>query len=53
MGTDHHADTPAPEDHKVQEMLASETGARHPAGFPRTLLWAVPLLWSLFQLWYA
>lgn len=32
----------------------ADTGARAPTGkIPRTLLFAIPLMWSLFQLWYA
>jgi TRAP transporter 4TM/12TM fusion protein len=44
--------TTPPQD--VQEMVAqADTGARSPKGMPGTILWFVPLLWSLFQLWYA
>ena len=31
----------------------ADSGARHPVGLPGKALFAVPLLWSLFQLWYA
>ncbi|HEX9585637.1 MAG TPA: TRAP transporter permease [Gammaproteobacteria bacterium] len=37
----------------LDEMLASETGGRAPAGASRHVLIFVPLVWSLFQLWYA
>ncbi|MGI9333301.1 MAG: TRAP transporter permease [Gammaproteobacteria bacterium] len=38
----------------VEQMLAIETGARHPTGaLPRQMLVWVPIVWSLFQLWYA
>lgn len=38
----------------VQEMVAqADTGARNPQGIPGSILWFVPLCWSLFQLWYA
>lgn len=38
----------------VQEMVAqSDTGARAPSGLAGSILWFVPLCWSLFQLWYA
>ncbi|WP_018716403.1 TRAP transporter permease [Arhodomonas aquaeolei] len=37
----------------TEDVLATETGGRHPGGFPAKLLFAVPLLWSLFQIWYA
>ena len=39
----------------LDEMLAeTETGARNPTGgFPKKVLFFVPLFWTLFQLWYA
>ena len=39
----------------LQEMVAeTETGARNPSGaIPKKILFYVPLLWTLFQLWYA
>ncbi|MCW8884653.1 MAG: TRAP transporter permease [Motiliproteus sp.] len=38
----------------VQEMVASaDSGSRNPAGLPGKILFAVPLCWALFQLWYA
>ena len=37
----------------VEEMLHNETGARQPKGLPGKVLLGVPLLWSLFQIWYA
>ncbi len=41
-------------DTDVQEMIAeADTGARTPAGIPGKLLIIIPLVWSLFQLWYA
>lgn len=42
-------------DHKVlEDMIAeSDTGARAPKGIPHHVLWIVPLVWSLFQLWYS
>ncbi len=44
--------TTPPQD--VQDMVAqADTGARSPKGIPGSILWFVPLLWSLFQLWYA
>jgi len=34
--------------------VESESGARNPTGaFPKKVLFYVPLLWTLFQLWYA
>ena len=40
---------------ELQEMIAeTETGARNPTGaFPKKVLFFVPLIWTLFQLWYA
>ncbi len=39
----------------VQEMIAEvDTGARNPKGsVPKKVLFFVPLIWTLFQLWYA
>ena len=40
---------------QLQEMIAeTETGARNPTGtIPKKILFYVPLIWTLFQLWYA
>ena len=40
---------------QLQEMIAeTETGARNPTGtIPKKILFYVPLVWTLFQLWYA
>jgi TRAP-type uncharacterized transport system fused permease subunit len=45
---------PASEE-KIHEMIAeTETGARNPTGaIPKNILFFVPLVWTLFQLWYA
>ncbi len=41
-------------DNDVNELVAQvDTGARHPAGLPGKILYGVPIVWSLFQLWYA
>lgn len=38
----------------VQDMVAqADTGAHSPHGLSGRILWLVPLIWSLFQLWYA
>lgn len=38
----------------VDDLLTADTGARQPiAWFPKTTLWFIPLLWSLYQLWIA
>ncbi len=31
----------------------ADTGGRTPTGIPAKVLWIVPLVWALFQLWYA
>ncbi len=39
---------------QLDDMIAeADTGGRAPSGFPAKLLLAVPIAWSLFQLWYA
>ncbi len=39
---------------ELAELIAeADTGARQPTGIPLKVLWAVPLIWALFQLWYA
>ncbi len=39
---------------ELEEMIAqSDTGARSPLGLAGKILIGVPLIWSLFQLWYA
>ncbi len=42
-------------DEELQEMIAeTDSGARNPTGsFPKAVLFFVPLLWTIFQLWYA
>ncbi len=38
----------------AEKIVESESGARNPTGyFPKKVLFFVPLLWTLFQLWYA
>nr|POR08922.1 C4-dicarboxylate ABC transporter [Cobetia sp. MM1IDA2H-1] len=46
---------PAPDHSDADEMMAqADTGARAPVGqFNKKVLWGIPLLWSLFQLWIA
>ncbi len=45
----------AVQEDKLQEMIAeADTGARNPVGrLPKSILFFVPLIWTLFQLWYA
>jgi len=42
-------------DEELQEMIAeTDSGARNPTGaIPKKILFLVPLIWTLFQLWYA
>ncbi|MDR0339378.1 MAG: TRAP transporter fused permease subunit, partial [Desulfovibrio sp.] len=35
----------------IAQMLDKETGRRKPTGIPHAVLFIVPVLWSLFQLW--
>ena len=38
----------------AEELASSEAGARNPTGsFPKKVLYFVPLIWTIFQLWYA
>ncbi|MBW1903547.1 MAG: C4-dicarboxylate ABC transporter, partial [Deltaproteobacteria bacterium] len=38
----------------AEEMVESELGSRNPTGaFPKKVLFYVPLVWTLFQLWMA
>jgi len=49
------ADNTAVDQDALQEMIAeADTGARNPVGtIPKKVLFFVPLIWTLFQLWYA
>ena len=39
---------------EAEELVAqADTGGRKPSGIPAKMLIVVPLVWSLFQLWYA
>jgi len=42
-----------PVDHEIlQDMIAeSDTGARSPGGISANILWAVPLIWSIYQVY--
>ncbi|SEI39175.1 TRAP transporter, 4TM/12TM fusion protein [Allopseudospirillum japonicum] len=52
---DNNKDNPSNTDlqDELQQMLQADSGARSPAGWSGKLLFLVPLIWSLFQLWYA
>lgn len=48
------ADDKGVSEQHAEEMIAEvDTGGRRPTGFPARILIIVPILWSLFQLWYA
>jgi len=39
---------------QAEDLVAeADTGARAPTGIPAQMLLGIPLIWSLFQLWYA
>lgn len=39
---------------RVARMVAEiDIGGRHPPGIPGKVIYIIPLIWSLFQLWYA
>ncbi len=49
---------PTPQNKIVEQLpetiVEAESGARNPSGsFPKKVLFFVPLIWTLFQLWYA
>ncbi len=46
-------DGPAGRDELAEMIAEADTGARQPTGISLKILWGVPLLWALFQLWYA
>ena len=49
------ANSTAVDQDALQELIAeADTGARNPVGtIPKKVLFYVPLIWTLFQLWYA
>ncbi|MBH62221.1 MAG: C4-dicarboxylate ABC transporter [Alphaproteobacteria bacterium] len=52
--TDQNSNPEAAEDQVLEDMIAeADTGGRSPTGFPAKVLLGIPLIWSLFQLWYA
>ena len=36
----------------LKQMLEKETGRRKPSGIPHAVLFIIPIVWSLFQVWY-
>ncbi|MBS3803888.1 MAG: TRAP transporter permease [Oleiphilaceae bacterium] len=53
MATDESSESYTPDQKKIAEVLQTETGGRALKGPAATLLFVVPVLWSLFQLWIA
>jgi TRAP transporter 4TM/12TM fusion protein len=53
MATEQHSESYTPDQKKIAEVLQTETGGRTLVGPAAKLLFVVPLLWSLFQLWIA
>ncbi|MEJ2575821.1 MAG: TRAP transporter permease, partial [Gammaproteobacteria bacterium] len=54
MTEDKNHDEALTAEQELRDIVAQvDTGARHPAGVAGSILFAVPLCWSLFQLWYA
>ncbi len=54
MTEDKNHDEALTTEQELRDMVAQvDTGARHPAGVAGSILFVVPLCWSLFQLWYA
>ncbi len=45
--------SPAGQDALEAMIAEADTGGRNPTGIPAKVLWVVPLLWAIFQLWYA
>ena len=40
------------DEQKLQDMVAeTDTGARSPSGLPKQILWVVPLIWSVYQVY--
>lgn len=42
-----------PQDQLADMIAESDTGGRSPTGISAKVLWIIPLIWALFQLWYA
>lgn len=40
-------------DNDLQAMMEADSGSRTAAGVPGKILFLIPLLWAVFQLWYA
>ena len=52
--TDENSNPEAAEEQVLEDMIAeADTGGRNPTGVSAKILFGIPLIWSLFQLWYA
>ena len=52
--TDQNSNPEAAEEQVLEDMIAeADTGGRNPTGVSAKILFGIPLIWSLFQLWYA
>ncbi|WP_404361702.1 TRAP transporter permease [Marinobacter sp.] len=53
MATGENSENYTPDEKKIAEVLQTETGGRALKGPEATLLFIIPVCWSLFQLWIA
>ncbi|MBT6093663.1 MAG: TRAP transporter permease [Rhodospirillaceae bacterium] len=54
MGEQPETSGASTDENVLDDMIAeADTGARAPVGFSFHVLWVIPLVWSLFQLWYS
>ena len=52
--TDQNTGLESGDEQELEDMIAeADTGGRNPTGMSAKVLFGVPLIWSLFQLWYA
>ena len=52
--TDQNMSLESGDEQELDDMIAeADTGGRNPTGMSAKVLFGVPLIWSLFQLWYA
>jgi TRAP-type uncharacterized transport system fused permease subunit len=47
-----NAEATASQDDLADMIAEADTGGRNPTGISAKILWVVPLVWALFQLWY-
>ena len=52
--TDQNVSPETADEQQFEDMITeADTGGRNPAGVSAKILFGIPLIWSLFQLWYA